>query len=146
MSSAKKRSRRDVEAETKIHVPWCVSPQNLFLIHSPLEELDVGVKGELLAEVTPGGELKGNFRWALSGKSNVTMTFSLQQVMDVKHADEFELVWEERPGDIPIPPNRNSSGWEDLLGLVVQGRITAVKNGADGADDLIGKEISLFAY
>ena len=65
----------------KLYIPWCISPQNLFLIQAPLEELEVGIQAELLAEVTPGSELRGNYRWSLSGKSLVKMSFSLGQVL-----------------------------------------------------------------
>ena len=135
----KKRSRSAVNAETKRFVPWCISPLNLFLIHAPLEELEVGIQAELLAEVTPGGELRGNYRWSVSGKSLVKMSFPLSQVLPLADADCWELTWETRTSDIIIPTNRSAGAWEDLTELVSQGKIIVTKDGADGANDLIGK-------
>jgi hypothetical protein len=137
-------SKRPRDSSTrKMTVVWVVKPQNLYLIYSPAVQSE-STRATLLAEVSVEGRLIGNFRWSLSGKELISMTFSLASINASLSEEDYELTWQLRPEDVELRHNHSSGDWEDLEDLISRGKISVSKGGEDGSHSLLGKSYIRF--
>jgi hypothetical protein len=89
-----------------------------------------GLRGQVLARVNEAGLLVGEWRIAVNGREDITVSFSGTQIYDIPELSGYDFTIEQPPRGLNLLPNRISSDWINLH-VAVSERKVAVSHCSD---------------
>jgi hypothetical protein len=91
-----------------------VLPADLFDSYIPDASRASGLRGQVLARVNDAGLLVGEWRIAVNGREDITVSFSGAQIYDTPELSGYDFTMEQLPRGLNLLPNRISSDWINL--------------------------------
>jgi hypothetical protein len=110
---------------------------NLFKMFVPSEDDLSHLRGYILMEAEPDGEVHNNMQLVVHGDNPITVTFDTDAIFKEPELRGFKATFEGLPELIKPQPNMSTTIWADFTELVAKKEIAVTKSGEDASEEFL---------